>query len=239
MNKLSPLQRCTAIIVLISTLICTTIGIVVRSSYTDDIQQIANNPDTIFWLSADTKIPDSNYDLLLNADIIVRASANDTGTVSMQGIRSTLTVKEAYKGTLKQGDVFHFWQNSIFAYDSINSMPVFFARSLSNIIQLDKEYIIFANEQYANEEYKERVNIPSYMPANYPVYDLSNFNAVSYFDVDSEQSVLLNQQDVEEYKIKYSDVCNNEINCYSQKDADSYYELKRKIFNELKININD
>lgn len=62
---------------------------------------------------------------------------------------------------------------------------------------------------------------------------------MSYFDVDSEQSVLLNQQDVEEYKIKYSDICNNEINCYSQKDADSYYELKRKIFNELKININD
>ena len=170
MKNLSFLQKCSATIVLFCTLFCIVIGVFVKNSYTDDIQQLANKDDTIFWLSADTKIPESNHDLLLNADIIVRASANDAGIVAMQGFRSTLTVKESYKGTLKQGDVFHFWQNSSFTYDSMDGKPVFFARTLVNIIQPGKEYLIFANEQYVNEEYKKHMEIPAYMPANYPVY---------------------------------------------------------------------
>lgn len=237
MKKLSFLQKCSAIIVLFCTLACMAVGMFVKRSYTDDVQQLANNPDTIFWLFAETKLPDENYDLLWDADIIVRASANDIGVVSMDGIRIALTVNEVYKGVLKQGDVFNFWQDSLFAYDSINGMPVFFARTLVNIIQPGKEYLVFAKEQYVNEEYKKHMDISSYIPANYPVYDPINFNAISYFDISSKDSVLLNQQDVESYKVKYMDVCNNEINCYSQQDSDAYYELKRKVFDKLEITL--
>lgn len=239
MKKLSFLQKWSAIIVSFCALVCIVVGMFVKNSYTDDVQKLANNADTIFWLFAETEIPDENYDLLWNADIIVRATAKDTGFVSMDGIRVTLTVNEVYKGRLKQGDVFNFWQDSLFAYDSINGMPVFFARTLVNIIQPGKEYVVFANEQYVNEEYKKYMDVPSYIPANYPLYDPINFNAISYFDIVSNSSKLLNQQDVESYKVTYADVRNNEINCYSQEDANAYYELKRKIFNELKIDVNN
>lgn len=237
MKKLSFLQKCAALIVLFCTLLCIVAGMFVQNSYSDDVQQMVNNPNTIFWLQAETEIPDGNYDLLWESDIIVRASANDIGIVSMQGIRITLTVNEVYKGELKKGDVFNFWQDSVFAYDSINGMPVFFARTLVNIIQPGKEYLVFAKEQYVNEEYKKHMDIPSYIPANYPIYDPINFNAISYFDMNSKSSVLLNEQDAESYKVNYADVCNNEINCYSQKDSDAYYELKRKVFDKLGISI--
>ena len=237
MKKLSFLQKASAIIVLFCTVVCIAVGMLVQKSYTDDIQQLVNNSDTVFWLVADTKLPDRNYDLLWDADIIVRASANNIGVVSMDGIRITLTVNEVYKGVLKRGDVFNFWQDSLFAYDSIDGKPVFFARTLVNIIQPDKEYLIFAKEQYANKEYKKRMDIPSYIPANFPLYDPVNFNSISYFDISSEDSVLLNQQDMKEYKLKYTEVCSNEIYCFSQQDSDAYYELKRKVFDKLEINM--
>lgn len=236
MKRLSTLQKFTIFIVLLSTLVCIILGVVVRNSYSQNIQQLATDSNTVAWPSS-SKIPNINYDLLLDADIIVRASSNDIGTIFNNNIRTTLTVHEVYKGDIKEGDIFYFWEDSYFAYDTLDGKPIFFERKLTNIIQPNKEYIVFANEQYTNESYKRFRKIPTYIPANYPLKEAEYFEAVSYFDTTSTSSTILSKEDVEAYKIKYLDILDNEINCTSQKRADKFYALKERVFNTLGIEV--
>lgn len=236
MKRLSTLQKFTIFIVSLCTLICIIAGIVVRNSYTQSIQQLATNPDTVAWPTS-MEISDINYDLLLNADIIVRVSAKDIGTIINDNIRTVLTVHKVYKGEIKEGDIFYFWEPSFFAYDTLDGKPVFFGNTLTNIIQPNKEYIVFANERYTNESYKRFRKIPTYIPANYPLKEVDYSEAVSYFDTTSTSSTILNKEDIEAYKVKYLDILDNEINCISQRQADKFYALKERIFSKLGIDI--
>lgn len=235
MKSLNLFQKRIAIGVLAAILLCVVAGVVVRFSYTDDIQQLKDNPDTVVWFYGYQKMNEKNFDFLFDADIIVRAVADDEGFVSMENTRTKLTVEETYKGDLSAGDSFYFWSESGTLFDSVQNTPVYRSANLLNIFQKGKEYIVFANKKYVNEEYDKRVKIPTYIPANYPLDTAVKFNAVSYFDVDSRQSTVFDEQAAKNSQILYGEFRQNEIFTFSASCANDFYALKQRVFQELGI----
>lgn len=239
MKRLSKKQIFTVLPVTAMIIFSVIVGIITRLSYTEDIQSLPKNKNSVVMFYS-THIPEQNYDLLWDADIIVKAIAEDVGIFTMECTRTRLKVLDVYKGKLSVDDEFVLWQNSRFEYagPSMN-IPTIRTYELSNIILPNKEYIIFAKQKPTSQvylEYSEKHSlVPEYISPTRPLYsyeDVINSASCYYFMLD-DTKVGIVSDGTDGLYTKYSSVADCEILCPSVEIAEKYEILKTKVMQRI------
>ena len=110
MKKLSKNQMFTVIPTAVMIIFSVIVGISTRLSYNKNIQCLPENNESVVMFFS-TNIPEQNYDLLWDSDIIVKAVAEDIGIFTMERTRTRLKVLDVYKGELSvdDGGCFVWW----------------------------------------------------------------------------------------------------------------------------------
>lgn len=239
MKKLSKNQMFTVIPTAVMIIFSVIVGISTRLSYNKNIQCLPENNESVVMFFS-TNIPEQNYDLLWDSDIIVKAVAEDIGIFTMERTRTRLKVLDVYKGELSVDDEFILWQNSRFEYagPSMN-VPAIRTYELSNIILPNKEYIIFAKQKPASQvylKYSEKLSlIPEYISPTRPLYsyeDVVNSASCYYFMLEDTKVGIISDGTDGLYT-KYSSVADCEILCPSVELVEKYEMLKTKVMQRI------
>lgn len=240
MKRLSVKQWLVLAVTLVSVGLASVFGLFTRLSFTEDIQNIRTNDECVVMFPT-SYIPESNFDLLWVSDLIVKAVAEDYGTVAMECTKTQLKITEAYKGSLTIGDEFILLQNNEFTYAGIGrDEPTIRTKSVSNVILPNKEYIIFANKKESSELYYKYAEKYSFAPEYvspiskfYTYEDIVN-SALCYYFMCEETKVGFVSDGFDGKYTKYSQVADCEILCKNEELAEQYKILKENVMQKLK-----
>lgn len=240
MKRLSVKQWVALGVTLVSVGLASAFGLFTRLSFTEEIQNIRTNDECVVMFPT-SYIPEANFDLLWSSDLIVKAVAEDYGTVAMECTKTQLKITEVYKGSLKIWDEFILLQNNEFTYAGIGrNEPTIRTKSVSNVILPDKEYIIFANKKESSElyyKYAEKYSFASeYVSPISKLYtyeDIVN-SALCYYFMCEETKVGFVSDGFDGEYTKYSQVADCEILCKNEELAEQYKILKENVMQKLK-----
>lgn len=236
MKKLSVMQTFAVVVVLAATLCSAAFGIYVRSSYTEDIQNLPDDPDTVTMLGGVYKLPERNFEAIRDADLVVRAKAADRGIISMENTQVTMEALHVYRGDLNDGDEFILWTDVFFLSRGI---PTIFTGTASNMIIPDREYIVFANRKNTGGVYEKYINKTSLLPEYISpaalaetIEEARNMSSCFYFQI-GETTVGIISDPFSGNYTPYSEVSDCEILCLSPDAAEQYENLKSRIMQKI------
>lgn len=224
------------VILFISSLI---LGFITKSSFSDSFLDSENRNNAIvssrktdvISYQPDKK-PDEENEItgvdtiayeLLNSDIIVEAEAVEEAKFLHQASLSTLKVKHVYKGDIKEGMLFDFYQPIFFSTSTGNNDMLFLTNmSFFNLMQAGKTYIVFANKRDLSEIYEKTIEKK--------VYKFVNIN-ISWFLKEMTNPPILSEN--ENNIITYGEIKDNEFMCFSNKQRESINNFKRSIMKDI------
>ena len=183
-----------------------------------------SSPDTLFHDASSIRIADESIQELFASDAVVKAVAVSDPILEYLSVKTTLQVITSYQGSLKEGALFDFYQDAMFAANGIlgADTPQYRKFSPFNIMQKGKEYIVFAANKNMHPAYTAQLGREVYKYGN-PMLGLS------YFESSMTNPKIFSKADMENGKLTYFDVRDYEFVCYSKEQRQQINDFKRDI----------
>ncbi len=231
------MKKTIVVIILAAFCVCLVFAFVTKNSFSNDINDaekqneaivVQRNDEIVSYEPEKKPVGDEDEEKyiaysLLKADIIVEAEAVGKTEILNQAALSTLKVKRVYKGDIKEGELFDFYQPTFFTRSNSDKNVLLFSdMSFFNLIQSEKTYVVFANKKDYFKEYENTLERK--------VYKFANIN-ISWFLAEKTNPPILSSDSDE--IIKYGDIRDNEFLCFSKKQRNSINAFKERIMKDI------
>ncbi len=219
------------ILIIIIIVISIAIGIATRFSYTGEMflgDFLDKNQGVILVdLETDQEYVDIYFDnniedlteLEKNSELIVKVKVHPERKMFIHGIRTKVIVEDVYKsnGINKKDEIYIIEPSSM---DNVNHG--YTSLGGYNLMEYDKEYILFLKPLEVPEGYKYKGKEKNtFIPIS---------TLYSKYSLEKNENKIFTEEEFIKQKVKFDDIKSYDLLTISQKTLDNYYNTKNEVF---------